>query len=69
MAVNKLKRVFIYNDKKLEDPNPEWTTKMVIDFYSSTYPEIVNSHLTGPDVNTETNEVEYKIETKVGTKG
>lgn len=65
--VNALKRVFVYGDKKLDDPNSEWNTKQVIDFYSGTYPEIVNSNLEGPEV--KGNVLEYTINTKKGTKG
>ena len=65
--VEQYKRKFKYEDIELEDPNPEWNTKRVIDFYSAQYPEMVNCHLEGPEVNG--TEMVYSITTKTGTKG
>ena len=43
MEVTVLKRVFVYDGKKLNDPNPEMTVEEVMDFYSNVHPELNNS--------------------------
>jgi len=65
--VQTLTRVFKHGEKELEDPNPEWNTKQVVDFYSGSYPELVNSTLEGPDIVKE--KMVYTVNTKTGTKG
>jgi PRTRC genetic system protein C len=65
--VSKLTRQFKHGDKSLEDPNPDWNTKQVMDFYSGTYPELVNSNLDGPEI--VGSEMIYTVSTKTGTKG
>tara|TARA_R110001606_G_scaffold369853_3_gene526092 strand:- start:436 stop:642 length:207 start_codon:yes stop_codon:yes gene_type:complete len=63
----KLKRVFKFNELTLADPNQNFTLKQVLDFYANSYPELVNAHLSEPHI--VKNKIEYKFETKIGTKG
>ena len=62
-----LTRKFKFKDLQLEDPNPSFTLKQVLDFYANSYPELVNSHVSEPKVVGE--EIHYEFETKIGTKG
>ncbi len=64
---SRLTRQFKYKERVLDDPNSEWNTKQVIDFYTGTYPELINSNLEGPTV--EGDKMVYTINTKTGTKG
>jgi|NorSeaMetagenome_1021524.scaffolds.fasta_scaffold01006_5 PRTRC genetic system protein C len=64
---SRLTRQFKYKEIVLDDPNPEWNTKQVIDFYTGTYPELINSNLEGPSVKED--KMVYTINTKTGTKG
>lgn len=66
-TVNTLNRKFIHGTVTLDDPNPNWTTKQVIDFYVNSYPELVNANVSEPQVVGES--VHYTFNTKVGTKG
>jgi PRTRC genetic system protein C len=63
----RLERVFKFNELTLADPNQNFTLKQVLDFYANSYPELVNSHLSEPNV--VNNKIEYTFETKIGTKG
>ena len=65
--VEQLVRQFKFGDKVLDDPNPDWNTKQVIDFYTGTYPEMVNANLQEPEI--KGNKMVYSIEIKTGTKG
>ena len=65
--VQVFKRIFKFEDIELEDPNPEWNTKRVVDFYSNQYPEMVNSKIEGPEIKGA--EMIYSINLKTGTKG
>jgi len=64
---SRLIRQFKYKEIVLDDPNSEWNTKQVIDFYTGTYPELINSNLEGPSVKED--KMVYTINTKTGTKG
>lgn len=50
LVKQELKRIFNYDKKELEDPNPALTPAEVLDYYSDTYPELVNATMTGPIV-------------------
>lgn len=62
-----LKRVFEYKKEKLADPNPALTPAEVIDFYSDTYPELVNATMTGPKI--EGDNAIFNFEVKFKEKG
>jgi PRTRC genetic system protein C len=69
MAVEivELKRVFKHGDINLEDPGTNMSKDEVLDFYSSQYPELTNSSVTGPKI--ENDEQIFEFSTSVGTKG
>lgn len=53
---------------KLEDPGENLTPQQVLDFYSNTYPELINSKVDGPHYS-EKGAAVYEFKTTVGTKG
>lgn len=71
LKFEKIERVFVIDKKgqeqELPDPNSEFTPEQVLNFYSTTYPELNNS------VVKEVQELEGKIRvsfsSNVGTKG
>ncbi len=65
--VNKLERVFKFNNKILKDLDETLSTDDVLDFYSNQYPELTNSKVSGPIVKNDV--LEYEFTTSVGTKG
>lgn len=71
LEVTALKRVFKFKkDGKqidLPDPNREFTAEEVIQFYSSTHPELTTSTIDGPKI--EGDSAVYEFKTTVGTKG
>lgn len=68
----KIEREFVYkknnNDIKLADPSETMTPGDVLNFYSGTYPELINARVEGPVINKDGKQV-YTIKTTVGTKG
>ncbi len=71
LEVTNLKRLFkIKKDGKfieLPDPNKEFTTDEVMNFYSNQYPELTTSTIDGPKV--EGDSAVYEFKTTIGTKG
>lgn len=67
MKAETLTREFIYNGARLADPSQTFTLQQVRDFYSNTYPEIVNAEIEGPEVKGNRNV--YTFRRAVGTKG
>lgn len=67
MQTESLVREFNYNGAKLVDPAPSMTIAQVRDFFSATYPEIVNAEIEGPVVNGSRST--YTFRRAVGTKG
>lgn len=71
LEVTKLTREFKFKKGStpvtLPDPNPEFTTAEVLQFYSGQYPELTTATLEGPMVNG--NKAYYVVSTNVGTKG
>ena len=51
----------------LPDPNPEFTTADVIQFYSGQHPELTTCTIDGPKI--EDGAAVYEFKTTVGTKG
>ena len=52
---------------RLSDPNPDFSTNEVLQFYSGQYPELSTATLDGPK--TDGNKAVYSVKTTVGTKG
>lgn len=52
---------------RLSDPNPDFSTNEVLQFYSGQYPELTTATLDGPK--TDGNKAVYSVKTTVGTKG
>ena len=50
----------------LDDPNPEMSIEEVCDFYSSTFPELMNSNYITSELD---NNLVIKFKTIAGTKG
>lgn len=71
LQVTNLKREFRFKkdntDVTLPDPNPEFTTNEVLQFYSGQYPELTTATMDGPKVDGE--KAVYSVKTTVGTKG
>lgn len=70
ITISKLKRKFeIERNGKtiyLTDPNPALTVEEVADFYSSSYPELLNASHTTAELE---GSIIYKFKTVAGTKG
>lgn len=71
LEISNLSRKFTFKkdnkDVVLKDPNPEFTAEEVIQFYSSSYPELTTCTIDGPKV--ENDSAVYTFKTTVGTKG
>lgn len=71
LEVKQLTREFTFKKDgtlvRLPDPNPEFTSQEVLDFYSNRYPELTTATLDGPV--TEGKTAVYNAKTTVGTKG
>lgn len=66
--VENMKRVFKYNNMKLEDPDIKKSPEEVKEFYATTlYPELTQSVVDGPEYNGST--ILYSFAKSVGTKG
>ncbi len=72
-TIENMERVFKVTigkeEKILPDPGYDMTPEEVIKFYSNTYPELLNSSLTGPDIDSKTNVATYSTKNNMGTKG
>jgi len=69
MESKELKRAFVFNDIELEDPNKDYTTEQVKDFYSDQYPELVNANVKGPEIREKEGKILYTFGVEVGKKG
>lgn len=66
--VENMKRVFKYNNMKLEDPDTKKSPEEVKEFYATTlYPELTQSVIEGPEYTG--NQILYTFSRSVGTKG
>ena len=66
--VTLIKRVFSYENRKLNDPDPNMTPEEVRDVYSATYPELATAVIDGPEDGDKGEQV-YSFRRAVGTKG
>jgi PRTRC genetic system protein C len=71
VLATKLQRVFILKDKgqeiRLTDPEPKWSEQDVLYFYSNMYPILTTAKISAPVI--QDDEIVYKLETVIGTKG
>ncbi len=71
LEVTNLEREFRFKkdgtEVTLPDPNPDFTTNEVLQFYSGQYPELTTATLDGPK--TDGNKAVYSVRTTIGTKG
>jgi len=71
VLATQLKRVFILVDKgneiPLSDPEPKWAEQDVLFFYSNMYPILTTAKISAPII--QDDEVIYRFETVIGTKG
>lgn len=71
LVKNELKRVFIHKDNgqevRLADPGDGFHPQAVMDFYSATYPILTNARISGPEIKND--EIQYRFESTMGTKG
>ena len=65
--VENIKRVFRYNNMKLEEPDTKKSPEEVKEFYATLYPELTQSVIEGPEY--KGNEIIYTFTRSVGTKG
>ena len=70
VEVTKLERVFKFKkdgtEVSLPDPNPDFTTAEVLQFYGNQYPELTTATLDGPKVDGKT--AVYSVKTSLGTR-
>ena len=66
-----LERIFIHKDNgqevRLTDPGETFNPDMVLNFYSGTYPVLTNARIVGPEIKND--EIQYRFESTMGTKG
>jgi PRTRC genetic system protein C len=71
MIVNTLSRVFLHKENgqevRLTDPGADFSTVAVQNFYANTYPVLTNAKIIGPEIKDD--EIQYRFETTMGTKG
>lgn len=71
LLATQLQRVFVITEKgkeiKLTDPEPKWSEQDVLFFYSNMYPMLTTAKISAPTI--ENDEIVYKFETVIGTKG
>jgi len=71
MIVNALSRIFLHKENgqlvRLTDPGKDFSTEAVLNFYSNTYPILTTAKIIGPEIKDD--EVQYRFETTMGTKG
>ncbi|MEO8383637.1 MAG: PRTRC system protein C [Betaproteobacteria bacterium] len=62
------KRVFLYENRTLNDPDSNLSPEEVRDIYAATYPELATAVIDGPEAG-EGGEQEYAFRRAAGTKG
>ncbi|WP_294823262.1 PRTRC system protein C [uncultured Flavobacterium sp.] len=71
MTTSQMPRVFLMkekgNDISLSDPDTQWSTDAVLQFYANTYPILTTAKISGPVIHNDT--VQYTFESMMGTKG
>ena len=71
LVANALERIFIHKENgqevRLTDPGDTFNPDMVLNFYSGTYPVLTNARIVGPEIKND--EIQYRFESTMGTKG
>ena len=71
LATTQLQRIFIHQENGVEicltDPGEGFAPEAVMIFYSATYPILNNAKITGPEIKDD--EIQYRFESTMGTKG
>lgn len=71
LATTTLQRIFLHKENNIEirlnDPGEFFSPEAVMTFYSATYPILTNAKIVGPDIKND--EVQYRFESTMGTKG
>ncbi|MXN91676.1 PRTRC system protein C [Flavobacterium sp. Sd200] len=71
LTATKLERVFLLTDKgqevTLTDPDPNWSTETVLNFYANTYPILTTATIGAPKIGDDA--LLYRFESVMGTKG
>ena len=67
METSRLKRVFKWGTKDLEDPDSSLSLNEVHKYFMQQYPELANSYITESKIEGDT--VFYEIKIGIGTKG
>lgn len=67
MQVTALIRKFVFGALKLDDPNPAWSPTQVKEFFATTYPDLTNAEIAGPEIKNGT--ATFTLRRAVGTKG
>lgn len=71
LTTQNLQRMFLFKHEgqeiRLADPSNRLSPEAVLNFYSGTYPVLTTAKLAGPEIKDD--EVQYRFETTMGTKG
>jgi PRTRC genetic system protein C len=68
MRTEKITRAFIFEGRKLPDPDPSATPEQVRETYAAQYPELSTAAIEGPEM-TGSGERLYTFARSIGTKG
>lgn len=66
VSISTLKRVFVFGDNILPDPDAILSPAEVLDFYSSKYPELATGSI--KSIEEENGELVHKVSISVGDK-
>ena len=67
--VRALKRVFKFDGKPLEDPNPKSTPEQVKTFYAPSHPELLNAGIGSPVTDLQAGTITIEFIKSFGRKG
>jgi PRTRC genetic system protein C len=64
-------RIFLHKENNVEvrlsDPGEAFSPEAVLNFYSGTYPILTTAKIAGPEIRND--EIQYRFESTMGTKG
>jgi PRTRC genetic system protein C len=71
LQTTQLARIFIHKEGgqevRLTDPGQTFDPDRVLNFYAGTYPVLTNARIVGPEIKND--EIQYRFESTMGTKG
>lgn len=67
LEIKGIPRVFMFDGKELQDPNPDLTPQEVMDLYSANHPELNNGKVVGPEIKDDRQE--FTFSAVLGEKG